>query len=178
MKIARLIASVAILLSISSGATTQKQQIERRYFGLSAGHIRATVRIDSATLTESTAVVWAGVNAPRNRTWVQGGVLLDSETSKPAAYTEVKYYDNDSDDPDIALSIWPMHRWGESVKVTLLHAQMFWRTKISWGDETRISPRVRVSSPSKIAVMELIANHNGRARVIAHIDRRQIVGHI
>lgn len=94
-----------------------------RYFGLIFGRVTVTVSLDSADLGDDLddhAAVWAGINASRNRAWVQGGVEIEQGDPHPFAYVEVGLFGRQA-----SLRRFP-HEFGKPIVVKLRRTRDGW----------------------------------------------------
>jgi hypothetical protein len=154
-----------------------------RYFGLVFGFLRRRVVLVSAHLDVpgAHAAVWAGCNAPENKSWVQGGVFLDDARAlTPSVYIEEK-------GPDVRngyqLYSWPMARFGVPVHVTLTRRRRThqWRVEVKWKEQdvpgrlvtrSKRSQWIEVRNPTIDADLELL----GPSRAVARIGYRLVTG--
>jgi len=146
------------------------------YFGLVFGYLRRRVVLISATLGKpgAHAAVWAGCNAPMNRSWVQGGVFLeDAAALVPSVYIECK----GADVPNgYSVASWPMARYGIPVHVHLSRKRgtREWRVTVVWTEGTQTytkrSQWVEVPHPVIDAVLELM----GPSKAVARIGWKKI----
>jgi hypothetical protein len=149
-----------------------------RYFGLLFGRLTVKVRLDSAAFASKSSgdhvAVWAGVNAPRNEAWVQGGVLMESFDASPSAYIEVTPPPGSG---DYELRQWPLG-FGVGVTVRLRRRHGVWRVTVTYDHEvtpgsvestTKGSREVRIARSATIdATLEIL----GSASATAHIGRK------
>lgn len=150
-----------------------------RYFGTVFGRLKANVALVSATMHEVAdhAAIWIGVNQPDNKSWVQGGVLIDwTETEAPT-------------DPSAYIEIMPLHvpgtpikgyrlithpvKWDAVCKVTLhrdLRNRRMWTCKVTGKDRenkpfTLTSGKVNVPHPGATGTLETLGNVQAKATI-------------
>lgn len=139
-----------------------------RYFGLIFGRVNVTVSLDDVAFGNDLgdhAAAWAGVNAPRNRAWVQGGVEIEAGDKGPFAYIEVG-----RDGRQESLVRFPFH-YGEPLKVKLRRRPAGWVVTVEGVSLTRVSPPVRIG---KGATVDATLETYGDVRAAATIDGKPV----
>lgn len=154
-----------------------------RYFGMVLGHVKSKVALISASMQEIAdhAAVWTGVNQSDNKSWVQGGVLIDwTNTTKPdhpSAYIEVMPLHQLGSPPVGYKLLQHPVKWGIPVQVKLTRSltnRRMWTCKVTGVDRdgknfTITSPKVNIPHPGVDSVLETLGNVQAKALIDGRI---------